>query len=245
MNKFKKALISTAAAISLSVSSLCSIVPMSASAATLGDVNGDGKVDSKDAVQILVDYANSIVTGKSSLDLAVADTNGDSKIDSKDAVQILVYYANYIAGTVNGEDFAAYSAHLLNAQGVSVDFVNIDTNKNFSGDKVSSYDLNFKVHNYSNVDKVVQIWYIDANGKEINCICSINVKAGGTVVGDADDADATIYLSRLQEVGIADISQVNYFTLSFHVADYVVSDGKFGGGYSAHWDSPNVTLNLK
>ena len=84
------------------------------------------------------------------------------------------------------------------------------------------------------------IWYIDANGKEINCICSIDVKAGGTVVGDADDADATIYLKKLQEVGIADISQVNYFTLSFHVADYAVS-----GGYSSHWDSPKVTLNLK
>ncbi len=243
MIKLKKTLISTAAAISLSVSSLCSIVPMSASAATLGDVNGDGSVDSKDAVQVLVDYANSIVSGKSSLDLAIADTNKDSKVDSKDAVQILVYYANYIAGTVNGEDFATYSSHLLNAQGVSVDFIGIDTNK--SKDKIDSYDLNFKVHNYSNVDKVVQIWYIDANGKKINCICSINVKAGGTVVGDADDADATIYLEKLQEVGIADISQVNYFTLSFHVADYAVPDGKFGGGYSSHWDSPKVTLNLK
>ncbi len=243
MLKLKKTLISTAAAISLSVSSLCSIVPMSASAATLGDVNGDGSVDSKDAVQVLVDYANSIVSGKSSLDLAVADTNKDSKVDSKDAVQILVYYANSIAGTVNGEDFATYLSHLLNAQGVSVDFVNIDTNK--KGDKVYSYDLNFKVHNYSNVDKIVQIWYIDANGKKINCVCSIKVKAGGTVVGDADDADATIYLEKLQEVGIADISQINYFTLSFHVADYINSDGKFTGIWQNHWDSPNVTLNLK
>lgn len=245
MIKLKKTLISTAAAISLSVSSLCSIVPMSASAATLGDVNGDGSVDSKDAVQVLVDYANSIVSGKSSLDLAVADTNKDSKVDSKDAVQILVYYANYIAGTVNGEDFATYSSHLLNAQGVSVDFVNIDTNKKFSGDKVYSYDLNFKIHNYSNVDKIVQVWYIDANGKEIDCACSINVRAGGTVIGDADNSDATIDLEDLQKVGIADISQVNYFTLSFHVADYEVSDGSFKGGWSVHWDSPNVKLNLK
>ena len=243
MNKLKKALISTAAVISLSVSSLCSVVPMSASAATLGDINGDGKVDSKDAVQVLVDYANSIVSGKSSLDLAVADTNGDSKIDSKDAVQILIYYAGSIAGTVNGEDFATYSSHLLNAQGVSIDFVDIDTNK--SGDEVYSYDLNFKIHNYSNVDKIVQVWYIDANGKEIDCACSINVRAGGTVIGDADNSDATIDIEYLQKVGITDISQVNYFTLSFHVADYEVSDGSFKGGWSVHWDSPNVKLNLK
>ena len=243
MNKLKKTLISTAAAISLSVSSLCSIVPMSASAATLGDVNGDGSVDSKDAVQILVDYANSIVSGKSSLDLAIADTNKDSKVDSKDAVQILVYYANSIAGTVNGEDFATYSSHLLNAQGVSVYFVNIDTNK--SGKEINSYDINFKIHNYSSVDKIVQIWYIDANGKEIDCACSINVRAGGTVVGDTSDSDATVYLKDLQKVGIAEISQVNYFTLSFHVADYINSDGKFTGTWENHWDSPKVTLNLK
>lgn len=54
------------------------------------------------------------------------------------------------------------------------------------------------------------------------------------ITGEDDDADATIYIKKLNEVGITDISQVEYFTLSFHVADYEVSDGNYSGGYSAH-----------
>ncbi len=58
----------------------------------LGDVNGDGTVDAKDATQILR-YAN----GKSSSlnqmseaeQLASADVNGDKTVDAKDATQIL------------------------------------------------------------------------------------------------------------------------------------------------------------
>ncbi len=60
----------------------------------LGDVNGDGSVDAKDATQILR-YAN----GKSSSlnqmseteQLASADVNGDRTVDAKDATQILRY----------------------------------------------------------------------------------------------------------------------------------------------------------
>lgn len=59
-----------------------------------GDVNGDTKVDSKDAVLILQAYAKSLVNDNSStIDVDAADLNGDGKVDSKDAVLVLQYYA--------------------------------------------------------------------------------------------------------------------------------------------------------
>ena len=59
-----------------------------------GDVNGDNKVDSKDAVLILQAYAKSLVGDKSStIDVDAADLSGDGKVDSKDAVLVLQYYA--------------------------------------------------------------------------------------------------------------------------------------------------------
>ena len=53
-------------------------------AAAPGDVSGDGKVDSSDAVLLLRSLANG-----ETLDLAVADVNGDGRVDSSDAVLIL------------------------------------------------------------------------------------------------------------------------------------------------------------
>lgn len=59
-----------------------------------GDVNGDTKVDSKDAVLILQAYAKSLVNDNSStIDVDAADLNSDGKVDSKDAVLVLQYYA--------------------------------------------------------------------------------------------------------------------------------------------------------
>jgi hypothetical protein len=58
-----------------------------------GDVNGDNKVDSRDAVVVLKDFASQILGNKSTLDLSVADMNDDGKINSSDAVIILKQYA--------------------------------------------------------------------------------------------------------------------------------------------------------
>ena len=63
----------------------------------VGDVNGDGKIDSKDAVLVLKSYAESLVSGNKSTDLA-GDINNDGSIDSKDAVIILKYYAATLTG---------------------------------------------------------------------------------------------------------------------------------------------------
>ena len=52
----------------------------------LGDVNGDGRIDSADAQRIL-DYE----AGKEKISLAVADVSGDGIVDSNDAVLILWY----------------------------------------------------------------------------------------------------------------------------------------------------------
>ncbi len=57
-----------------------------------GDVNSDGKVDSKDAVSIkkyLAKYSGL------SIDKEAADVNGDSEVDSKDAVRLLRHLAGY------------------------------------------------------------------------------------------------------------------------------------------------------
>ncbi|MBE5955453.1 MAG: hypothetical protein E7253_03275 [Lachnospiraceae bacterium] len=56
---------------------------------TWGDVNRDGKVTSKDAVELLKYLVH--LTDASELDLQVADLNGDDKVNSKDAVLILQY----------------------------------------------------------------------------------------------------------------------------------------------------------
>ena len=61
-----------------------------------GDVNGDGEVDSKDAVKILIAYAKSIVGIEPEISIEDADINSDGRIDSKDAVFVLKYYAQTI-----------------------------------------------------------------------------------------------------------------------------------------------------
>lgn len=71
---------------------------------TFGDVNGDGKVDPKDATCILRYAACNIYGTKDENSDIVeenfefSDVNHDSAIDAKDATMILVYSAKYIAG---------------------------------------------------------------------------------------------------------------------------------------------------
>jgi hypothetical protein len=60
---------------------------------TLGDINGDGSVNSIDAVFVLKDFASQILGNKTTLDVSTADMNDDGKINSSDAVIILKQYA--------------------------------------------------------------------------------------------------------------------------------------------------------
>ncbi len=62
---------------------------------TLGDVNGDEKIDSTDARLILQYYAKKI--GEEDLNIAAADVNADGKVDSTDARLILQLYAKKIS----------------------------------------------------------------------------------------------------------------------------------------------------
>lgn len=61
---------------------------------SLGDADGSGSVDSKDATVILIDYAKTVLGKASELDTAIADVDKSGKTDSKDATKILIYYAN-------------------------------------------------------------------------------------------------------------------------------------------------------
>ncbi len=71
-------------------------------AVSLGDVNGDSKVDSKDAVLVLKNYAENLAGKNTTIDKTFADVNADDSVDSKDAVWILKYYANTLTGYEKG-----------------------------------------------------------------------------------------------------------------------------------------------
>ena len=64
------------------------------SAFTYGDVNGDGEVDSKDAV-LLKKYLAGFEDAIERLDQNAADVNGDGSITSADAVRLLKALAGY------------------------------------------------------------------------------------------------------------------------------------------------------
>ena len=70
--------------------------PVSAPAVSLGDISGDGSIDSSDATLVLSDYAVIATGGKSTFtaeQAKAADVDGDGKYDSIDASVILAYYA--------------------------------------------------------------------------------------------------------------------------------------------------------
>lgn len=75
----------------------------------LGDVVIDGKIDSKDATAILVEYSARATGGAPTLieeALDAADANKDTKVDSKDASAILSYYSYTATGGKDSlEDF--------------------------------------------------------------------------------------------------------------------------------------------
>ncbi|MCI5910255.1 MAG: dockerin type I domain-containing protein [Oscillospiraceae bacterium] len=68
------------------------------SAKSLGDLNGDKNIDSKDAVIVLKSYAEILVNGNTTNDISAGDVNEDGNVDSKDAVLILKYYAATLTG---------------------------------------------------------------------------------------------------------------------------------------------------
>ncbi|MBR3421993.1 MAG: leucine-rich repeat protein [Ruminococcus sp.] len=70
-------------------------------AVDLGDANGDGSVDAKDASFILVAYAKASTGSEDGLtdtQREAADVNTDDKVDAKDASAILAYYAYLSTG---------------------------------------------------------------------------------------------------------------------------------------------------
>ncbi|MCR5708164.1 MAG: hypothetical protein K6G82_07810 [Ruminococcus sp.] len=71
---------------------------------SLGDSNGDSKIDAKDASFVLVEYSKMSTGADSELteaQKAAADVNDDGKIDAKDSSYILSYYA--FASTAAGD----------------------------------------------------------------------------------------------------------------------------------------------
>lgn len=64
---------------------------------TLGDVNGDGVINSSDAYAILVYCAGSDVVDTTGVTLATADTNKDGNITAFDALLVLQYDAEIIS----------------------------------------------------------------------------------------------------------------------------------------------------
>ncbi len=76
-------------------------------AISLGDANGDGTVDAKDASFILTEYSKLSTGGASSLtdeQKKACDVNKDSKSDAKDASAILAYYSYLSTGGTDDID---------------------------------------------------------------------------------------------------------------------------------------------
>jgi len=71
-----------------------------------GDINGDGVVDSSDASEVLMLYAQVSTGGDDVSDetKAIADINGDGLVDSSDASLILEYYAYVSTGGTDTAD---------------------------------------------------------------------------------------------------------------------------------------------
>ena len=116
-----------------------------ANAASLhGDVNADSKVDSKDAVLILKEYATNLTKGSTGINKNAADVNSDGSVDSKDAVWVLKYYASTLTGYkssldefVNGpilESGSSVSIKPIVEKGISINKMDI---KKFS-DKITT-----------------------------------------------------------------------------------------------------------
>lgn len=73
------------------------------SESSLGDVNGDNQIDSKDAVAVLKYYAASLTSEESKVEnyqliAEYGDYNKDGAVDAKDAVAIICEYAALIVG---------------------------------------------------------------------------------------------------------------------------------------------------
>lgn len=76
---------------------------------TLGDITGDGHIDTVDAIRILKHYAESILDHApvlSDAQMTAADLNGDARVNVSDAILVLGYYASSILG--NTQPIAEY-----------------------------------------------------------------------------------------------------------------------------------------
>ena len=91
----------TTVASTISTETASTAPPVTEPVYTLGDVNGDGAIDSSDASDILIEYAKK-QTGKPSFltdtQKKSADVNNDGIIDPSDASLILIYYSDVSTG---------------------------------------------------------------------------------------------------------------------------------------------------
>ena len=72
------------------VNGVCSVCGYECETVTLGDPNGDGKINAKDATLIL-QYSVGVLKENQSFDAAAADVSGDGKLNAKDATLILQF----------------------------------------------------------------------------------------------------------------------------------------------------------
>ena len=94
----------TAAVLSLLLG-IAALGTMSAGAADLGDINGDGAANASDAARILIEVARIGSTGKgnfTSAQKAAGDVNSDGKVNASDASKLLIYSASVGAGAFAG-----------------------------------------------------------------------------------------------------------------------------------------------
>lgn len=84
----------------------------------IGDVNFDGRIDSKDSTLILKYFAETITHKETELteeQVKNADVNQNGKVESSDATVILVYFAGYLLGSEE-----TFGQHLYNKYNIVI-----------------------------------------------------------------------------------------------------------------------------
>lgn len=143
---------------------------------TYGDINGDGVIDSKDAVNILIFYANKIVDSSITMSQflndnskeSLGDVNRDGSVNSADAVEILVYYANTLvkSSAIKVDYLSAYGEIVYEADNLSKG----EQNRYYTLydiDRDGYKELITKMGSYADV--LYEVWKIENENEVVFC----------------------------------------------------------------------------
>ncbi len=171
----------------LSALSLSTALTIGASAATLGDVNGDGNVNSNDALMILK-YSVGLEAGDFLTNRA--DMNGDGQINSSDALTVL----KTSVGLIDPEEILSEKSEILEfynnaidktySEAKKMDFILDDEYDLFyenDGENVKADTLEYEVEFFDGVDEYgyTPYYYAPCSDLTTDMIDNISIEKNG------------------------------------------------------------------